>query len=224
VKDLAAPQALPGRCLWLDKAGEELWAAWWEDMGKARDRANRRVAAACSRSTSIAAKVALLLAWDVGQARSGADWYVGEQELASALAITNLHLDSVIELGETVTGSKDMRDRRSVLRSIAEVPTPLGVIIKTSDLLKRRVSEIIDSLVEERMIRMERINGQVCYVRTPDEHQMLFDMVKSQEAAVAGGESGNVVAMMRPLPKPSPLVPAGREIDEDDIDWATFDG
>lgn len=224
VKDLSAPQTIPGRCLWLDKEGEELWAAWWEDMGRARDRANRRVAAACSRSTSIAAKTALLLAWDVGDARTGNDWHVGAQELASALAITNLHLDSVIELGETVTGSKDMRDRRSVLRSISDVPTPLGVIIKSSDLLKRRVTEILDSLAEERMVRMERVNGQVCYTRTPDEHQMLFDMVKTQESASSADPAGGSVVPMVRASRLAPLVPQGRGIDEDDIDWATFDG
>lgn len=221
VKDLAAPQTLPGRCLWLDKQGEQMWADWWEAMSKTRDKANRRVAAACSRSTSIAAKTAILLAWDVGQARSGHDWYVDEVSLASALMITNLHLDSVIELGETVTGTKDMRDRRSVLRSIAEVPTPLGVIIKSSDLLKRRVMEIIDSLTEERMVEMVKVNGQVCYIQTPQAHQALFDMVKSQEAAMAAG-GGNVVPLMPKIPL-APLVPKHAQLDEDEVDWASFE-
>lgn len=223
VKDLAAPQSVPGRCMWLDQRGEEMWAEWWESMSKTRDRANRRVAAACSRSTSIAAKTALLLAWDVGQARSGQDWYVDEASLGSALALTNLHLDSVIELGETVTGSKDMRDRRAVLRAIAEVPTPLGVVIRTSDLLKRRVMEIIESLTEERMVRAEKIAGQVYYVRTPLEHQALIDSVKSAEEAANAGS--NVVSF-RPAPviPIAPLVPVQHQLDDDDIDWATFDG
>lgn len=225
VKQLALVQNAPGRCLWLDKHGQEMWGQWWDDMGKTRDRANRRVAAACARSTSIAAKTALLLAWDVGQARSGNDWHVGEAELASALAITNLHLDSVIELGETVTGSKDMRDRRSVLRNISLLPTPLGVIIKASDLLKRRVMEIIDSLTEERSIRMERVNGQVCYVQTPDEHQALLDMMESHRMAAAAEDGhglANVLPMRPNLPPPAPLIPKGHELD-DDIDWATYD-
>ncbi len=221
VKDLAAPQTLPGRCLWLDKQGEQMWADWWESMSKTRDKANRRVSAACSRSTSIAAKTAILLAWDVGQARSGHDWHVDEVSLASALMITNLHLDSVIELGETVTGTKDMRDRRSVLRSIAEVPTPLGVIIKSSDLLKRRVMEILDSLTEERMVEMVKVNGQVCYIQTPQAHQALFDMVKSQEAAMAAG-GGNVVPLMPKIPL-APLVPKHAQLDEDEVDWASFE-
>jgi Protein of unknown function (DUF3987) len=221
VKDLAAPQTIPGRCMWLDSNGEQMWADWWEGMSKTRDKANRRVSAACSRSTSIAAKTALLLAWDVGMARSGDDWYVDDQSLASALMITNLHLDSVIELGETVTGSKDMRDRRAVLRAIAEVPTPLGVIIKTSDLLKRRVSEIIESLVEERMVRKEMVGGHTCYVRTPQEHQALADMVKSQEAAMAGG--GNVVPFRPAPPPPSPLVPVQHQLDEEEENWSSFE-
>lgn len=222
VKNLAAPQTAPGRCLWLDAHGQQMWGDWWEDMGKTRDRANRRVAAACARSTSIAAKTALLLAWDVGQARSGQDWFVGEAELESALKITNLHLDSVIELGETVTGSKDMRDRRAVLRNIGHLPTPLGVVIKSSDLLKRRVMEIIDSLTEERSIRMERVNGQICYLQTPEEHQALVDMAKAQETAfMANGDAGTVVVPFRP--KIAPLVPEKHQINEE-IDWGSYDG
>lgn len=223
IKNLSAPQNAPGRCLWLDDHGSQMWADWWEHLQRSRDSANERVAAACSRSTSVAAKTALLLAWDIGQARSGQDWYVGEAELRSALAIANLHLDSVIELGESVTGSKDMRDRRSVLRAIGLAPTPLGVIINKSQMLKRRVMEIIDSLSEERSIKRETVNGQVCYVRTPDEHQALVEMLRSQEAAFAANVGGTVPNVVAFKPKLTPLVPEAEQINEEDY-WATYQG
>ena len=44
----------------------------------------------------------------------------------SALKIADLHLKSVLELGERVTGTRDMRDRATVLRYISDMPTPFG--------------------------------------------------------------------------------------------------
>lgn len=223
IKNLSAPQTAPGRCLWLDAHGSEMWGDWWEHLQRSRDSANERVAAACSRSTSVAAKTALLLAWDIGQARSGQDWYIGEPELKSALAIANLHLDSVIELGESVTGSKDMRDRRAVLRTIGIAPTPLGVVINKSMMLKRRVMEIIDSLSEERSIRREMVNGQVCYVRTPEEHQALVEMLRAQEEAIKVATETGVANVVAFKPKLTPLVPEAQQINEEDF-WATYNG
>lgn len=223
VVNLANPQSPPGVCLWLDPAGQKMWTDWYESMRPMREGANRRVAAACSRATSIAAKVALLLAWDIGQARTGQDWYVGLTELDSALKIASLHLSSVIELGERVTGSRDMRDRRAVLRAISSVPTPLGVIIKESELLKRRVRDIIESLLEERTIGKHTIGQEECYSLTPHAHAALANMVYAE----TDSETMGAVIPLRapPPPVPSvPLVPEADALDEDDIDWSTFDG
>jgi hypothetical protein len=224
---LATPQNPPGACLWLDAAGQKMWLDWWASLKPLREGANRRAAAACSRSTSIAAKVALLLSWDTGQARSGYDWHVGLPELESALKITDLHLHSVLELGERVTGNRDMRDRAAVLRTISDMPTPLGYVIRESELLKRRVKEIIDSLTEERTIEAMKVNGEVCYRKTPHAHQLLVQMARG---IPSDPNTPGVVIPMRP-PAPSvPLLPAADVLndtdpsEEDDIDWSRYDG
>jgi hypothetical protein len=228
VANLASPPGPPGVCYWLDADGQQVWNDWYEAMRPLREGANRRVAAACSRATSIAAKIALLLAWDIGQARSGLDWHVGTAELESALKIASLHLQSVIELGDRVTGSRDMRDRRAVLRAIAHTPTPLGVIIRESELLKRRVREILDSLGEERTVQMQRIGGEECYVLTPHLHQRLQQMSLVGAGAVSGSTEpapgAQVLVLRPPLPDLPPLAPEADLLDDGDIDWSTFDG
>lgn len=217
IADLANPPAPPGVCLWLDARGKAMWHDWYESMRPMREGANRRVAAACARSTSIAAKLAILVAWDIGQARSGYDWHVSEPELESALKIASLHLQSVIELGDRVTGSRDMRDRRAVLRAISSTPTPLGIIIRESELLKRRVKEILDSLLEERTVQAERVGNEECYYQTPHLHQRL------QQVAVTGEpmDGGGRVLALRPPAAPQTVVVPGTV--EEDIDWSTYD-
>jgi hypothetical protein len=224
VSNLANPTAPPGLCLWLDPQGQQMWSDWYESMRPMREGANRRVAAACSRATSIAAKIAILLAWDVGAARSGMDWHIGTIELESALKIASLHLSSVIELGDRVTGSRDMRDRRAVLRTISSTPTPLGVIIRESELLKRRVREILDSLSEERTIAMEKVGGEECYVLTPHLHHRLQQMAFEATAAGTDSGMGQILALRPPLPTLPPLQPEADSMNDDDIDWSTFDG
>lgn len=229
---LANPQNPPGVCLWLDPAGQKMWSDWYESMRPMREGANRRAAAACARSTSIAAKLAILIAWDIGQARSGADWHVGVVELESALKIAQLHLQSVLELGERVTGSRDMRDRSAVLRVISDLPTPLGFIVKESELLKRRVREVLDSLMEERTIAQSKVNGEICYHRTPHAHALLAMMARPSLHAGLVGANGQTVGMVLPMRPPlpqSPLIPEAdaldmNDYDDGDVNWGTFDG
>ena len=225
---LATPNAPPGPCLWLDAQGQQIWNDWYEGMKPLRLSANRRVVAACSRTTSIAAKTALLLAWDVGQARSGQPWHIGPPELESALKIADLHLKSVLELGERVTGTRDMRDRATVLRFISDMPTPFGYVLRQSELLKRRVNEILDTLKEERAIVEESINGEKCLRKTPHLAAALANVVLNGGSIPGSGGPqiglAPVIALRAPQPVPQvPLVPFQDTLDDDE-GWSNFDG
>lgn len=141
--------------------------------------------------------------------------------------LTNLHIQSVLELGERVTGSRDMRDRAAVLRAVADVPTPLGYIIKESELLKRRAKEVIESLLEERTIDRVTVNREDCYFRTPFAQAAMMQMVANATAAQASG--GSVLVMPPPRPT-APLVPAHDLLnsvdpsEEEEVDWASYQG
>lgn len=248
LNQLANPAVPSGTCLWLDVPARKMWTDWYESMRPLRDGANRRAGAACSRSSAIAAKIALLLAWDIGDARSGYDWSVGIQELEPALKLTDLHLSSVLELGERVTGNKDMRDRAAVLRAIEEVPTPVGVILRGAEMLKRRAKEVLESLEEERSIERVTVGREVCYRRTPLAQAALVNMVEQQKAAAAAGSAQSVVGpahnvLAFPAP-PAPttthpafanmpdvdLLPASELLNMldpselDEVDWSRYGG
>jgi hypothetical protein len=89
--------------------------------------------------------------------------------------------------------------------------------------LKRRVKEIIESLMEERTINEQKVGGEVCYYLTPHLHARLVAMSNEWEAET---DSGATVLTLRPPPPPpdSPLVPEADALNDDDIDWASFDG
>jgi hypothetical protein len=180
--DAASP---PGICKGMTPEAQRLWTAWAEEEAKKTKGANTRVAASIARATSHAGKVAILLSWDIGRARSGETWHIGEAEVSSALAITSLHIKSVLELGDRVTGSRDMRDRRAVLNAVStSSPTPLGVIIKRASLLKRRVVEVLDSLVEEQAVLPVSVGrGGLAYLQTPEMQKALL----ASDGAVSTG-------------------------------------
>lgn len=177
LEGLADPRVQPGRSLWLDDQAQSMWHDWYDGLRPLISGSVQRAAAACSRASAIAAKITLLLAWDIGEARSGQPWRATVRELEPALKLTNLHLESVLELGERITGTKDMRDRSLVLRSIGLQPTPLGWILREAEMLKRRAKEIIESLVEERAIAAVKVGNDIYYQQTPQAHSMLAQAV-----------------------------------------------
>jgi hypothetical protein len=199
--------SIPGMCDGLTPRAQEMWADWAADEARKASGANTRVTASIARATSHAGKVAILLAWDIGRARSGDRWQIGESELRSALAITSLHIKSVLELGDRVTGSRDMRDRRAVLMSVSDLrPTPLGVVIKKANLLKRRVVEILDSLTEEQSVSVVSVAGRASYLRTPDQHRLLVASVDDPGLAAEPLALAPPPTVEKALaPKPAPV-------------------
>jgi hypothetical protein len=235
-KALSDPSLTPGSCLWIQPGSsvEQMWNDWHADMRVYRLSAGRRSAAACSRATSIAAKIAILLEWDLGGGRSGSDFYITEEVMRSTIAITNLHLRSVLELGEMIASTKDMKDRAIVLRVLGQSTMPMGVILKQSEMLKKRGREILETLIEERTIEQVQIGNETCYRRSPENHIRLLKFVEEVSSGNVNNSSGLAssqpnTAKIIPLP-PKPvvnLVPdniALEEGDLDDIDWSKYDG
>lgn len=145
-----------GVCKGFDSAARAIWDQWYFSKDKA-NRSTEETAGLIARSHAHALRVALLLAWDYGQARSGFDWYVTQRELEPAIRIVELHLRSVMRVGGNLSGSKDMRDRRTVLNTIGNTPISLGEIVGRSRLLLRRVKEIVESLIEEGLIEPRNV-------------------------------------------------------------------
>jgi hypothetical protein len=214
----------PGMCKGMTPAAQQMWADWAAEEGKKTKGANTRVAASIARATSHAGKVAILLSWDIGRARSGETWHIGEAEVKSALAITSLHIKSVLELGERVTGSRDMRDRRAVLNAISTMaPTPLGVIIKRAALLKRRVVEVLDSLVEEQAVAVYTSSGRLSYLQSPEAQKLLLASDNIEEGAASLNIPRIVERHPAPRLTPAPQVPMANIVRPGEVVWAKPD-
>ncbi len=139
-----------GQCLGFDAEARTYWDEW--SIAAANSDAPPEVEGAIARAPMHGLRIALLLAWDYGQVKSGNHWYITMKELEPARAIADLHIKSVLRVAEHLAPTRDMRERRDVLRAIKANPRRLGEIVNESKLLLRRVKEILETLMEEGQI------------------------------------------------------------------------
>lgn len=196
LKDLDATQnpVVRGQCLGFDPAARAEWDVFYHEMDTFESP--NEAAGAVRRAPSQTLKIALLLAWDYGQARSGMDWYITPAELRPAIAITKFHTDSVLRVGDHLAPDQNMRDRRRVLDAIGESPRALGAIMRESKLLKRRVGELLETLMEEGyvvpVVAVE--HAGLWYRRVPEHVRVAKLAARTSAAATAGeGAGGQVI-------------------------------
>jgi hypothetical protein len=162
-------QRMPGRCCGFDDEAAAIWTAWLdENERKVRSEPSAIWTAGVARAHGHALKIALLLSWDYGQARQGADgvpWYVTTAELVPAIEIARWHIGSVQAIAATLASDHDMRARRRVLNAISSKPTPFGKIVKTAQVTSRRAKELLQTLQDEGTITSVMLEGAgFCYV------------------------------------------------------------
>lgn len=146
-----------GPCLGIGPQALELWQAYEEERRVKAQQANPLVAAGFRRADGFVIKIALLLGLDRGRLASHEPWYIDAEEMLPAIEITRLHFKGLQELGDSITfTSKDMKDRRNVLRVIADAG-PEGVTKgtiseKTQLLLGSRFDSILMTLMAQKYI------------------------------------------------------------------------
>lgn len=156
----------PGPCLGISDEAIDLFSTWTDKLAAiSRTGRNRMIAPALSRATAMAIKVAGLLAWDWGTARTGGSWQLGGEEMCAATKIIDLHVQSVLEIGEWLAPDKSMRDRRKVLALIDNDLVSRAHVLREAQMLKREFDNVISTLMDERMIHVESIDGQPWYMR-----------------------------------------------------------
>ena len=149
-----------GPCQGFTRDADIMWTEWYHALGRRASESNaNEVAGGIARTHAHALKVAMLLAWDAGIPRHGQPWYLPDWILRPALMIADLHIRSLLRVGENLAASKDMRDRQTVFAAIEAVPKLLGPIIRKSKLLKRRTVEIIETLIEEGVVVTDNTLG-----------------------------------------------------------------
>lgn len=154
-----------GRYGGFSSAGEDYWRAWFYDMSSRKLDLPPQMLGFRARVQTVALKIAMLLAWDFGGIADMETWQLTPEILAPAIEISELHIRSVCSIARGLAGTRDQRDRRAVLHVVASLPelATLGAICKTTGLLKRRVNEILETLVEEGSIQVSWCDGKMGY-------------------------------------------------------------
>jgi hypothetical protein len=167
---------LRGQCLGFDAHASKMWDTYYHaSQYESDDDSHTEIESAVARAPSQALKIALLLAWDFGRARSGEHFYITTEELGSAIAIANMHTESVLEIGTKLAPDRPMRDRRRVLDIIARrkpKTVSFSQVLRESRLLRRPLMEIIETLMEEKSIgAVAAQGGGTAYYVTPQRVQ-----------------------------------------------------
>ena len=136
--------------------------------------AQSKICGARARTPVMAIKLAMLFAFSEGAGwPSGSNgvpniWMIEEHHMIAAIQFAEMCYVGALTIANTVTGSKDMRDRAQVLECVKEEWTPMSTIIRGSQQLKKRVGDILDSLIAERTIERQMVldaSGELFYRR-----------------------------------------------------------
>ena len=146
------------RCLGLTPEAKKLWAMWFYALDKRK--MPKLISGTRTRAPAIARKAAMLYAWDWGEPLQGQPWHLTEQHIDYGIRFAELHLMSVITLGERLAEHPDARVRRTVLGKIPEgASMTLGQIMLATKLRKRTVMEILAGLVLDGTLESMALSG-----------------------------------------------------------------
>ena len=133
-------------------AGFEEWARWRDSESH---KAPHRVQTFIAGTTTLAAKLALLLATDVGEPAAGAGWLVSHYAMWRAIQfVEKLYIPSIYHIGDKLTIGPWEKDRQRVLDTVESQPQG----ITRRDLLRRTklpadgLDQIVGTLKEEASI------------------------------------------------------------------------
>jgi len=143
-----------GKCLEIDEGAWALLNAFEAEMRSEAGRSARGIKAGINRSAAMAAKIAGLLAWDFGPARSGEDWTLTPDFLELGIEVVrNVHVASLNEIAKTISADPRERLKLRVLRAIQIDPTPYYVILRAnSGMQARELYNWLETLTKERLI------------------------------------------------------------------------
>ena len=160
-----------GRCLGMTPDAKTRWAQWNEDVESRTDQVDERLAGAVSRLPLHAAKIAILLSWDYGGAAVG-PWAIDLNVIEPAIALTELHLRSVLLLAQRIAATPDARWMNALVNAVPPGPSvALGEILERVPLAKKQALLYLETLTERRKLkRLEptSVEGSAYYQRQED--------------------------------------------------------
>jgi hypothetical protein len=188
-----------GKCLGMDPAAKARWQEWNDDIDRRTQQADARLEGTISRIPLLAAKTAVLLAWDYGGASVG-DWAVDLAVLEPAIAMAELHLKSVQILISNIATTPEGRWMNSLRNAIPPgEKIALGEILRRVTLTKKQALVFLETLVERRELKRYEpiaINGPAYYERLINEG---FEPFQDSPLAQAPSLSPEALGAMIPI-------------------------
>lgn len=146
----------------------EMWSSWTQGMEAARKLRGEREGALLARTAVFAAKCSLLIAWSSGKGWNGEPWEMTTREIEVALALSDLHVRSGLDLLNRVAPNADMMEKRRVYAAIGADWTPLGVVTKNAELTLKKTKVYLETLLMEGVIATESQNAVAYYRQVED--------------------------------------------------------
>ena len=177
-------------CEGLTPEARTFWRAWnleWRDK-MIESVSNNSQASIHGRVPMHAVKLALLMSFDFGAARSGAPWTIEEDILWRGTILADMHYRSIRDLAAAAQPTEYMRLRFQVISTIRNLTRHApgafashAEILKQTTMGKRKLDEILESLVaEETTIQFRTDNGRFHYrefVETSEEELNVVDFM-----------------------------------------------
>ena len=204
-----------GRNMGLDPSAKLAWRAFSQAVDEDAPSGPRaRTIGPQSRLADMAVKVAGLIAvsryasWTTGSDGQKEFWVNGE-DMTAGIMIALMSYGGSIEIASNTYSSKDMEHRTQVLDCIGEDWTPMSSIIRGAKLLKKRVGDILDSLIAEKTIERQMVldaSGELYYRKVHDssgenEHAATMTMLKNLSEAFTENHMAELAAASPPLIK-----------------------
>lgn len=155
---------------------EELWKTW---TTKTRAVINNQIKseaakAVLQRAETHALKIALLFAWDLGEAYLDG-WRMSARALAPALRFTNMHIRSVARMVEEIPANEEAAERAMVLSKIEEEPesTNRKALLQSTNISAKRLANHVLTMMQA---------GDVTIVGSDDGGNVSFSRVPKKIA------------------------------------------
>ena len=202
-----------GRCGGLTVEGNAFWRAWNRQMKKKMEEALTGAQASIHGRIGLhAVKIALLLAFDYGTARTKDEWFLDEDLLWIGTQLADMHHRCMKDLAQAAQPTNFMRERFQVLQVVEgalqrqDPYMSFAEILRSTSMGKRRLAEVLDSLLtEETTITFEMRGGA-----------QWFAMHAAQLPEAVPDNVVNLHEMMSPEMNRLMAAAQGREIDFED--------
>lgn len=139
-------------CQGFTLGGSRVWNEWRASIRSRVASGDGAIKSAIHRAQGHCLKIALLLAWDYGDARSGQPWKIDFDIVETAIKFTEWHIESVEEIAADLAPDRDMKDERRMYKAIEETPILYSEALKKAKLVKKRADDMINSLIAKKLI------------------------------------------------------------------------